>query len=494
MKSIAQNTTYNLIGYGVPILLAIFLLPEIISGLGKERFGLLSLVWIAIGYLSFFDFGLGRSLTKIIAEKLANNEDDQIPVIFWSALILMFAISFLFLLIFLFFFTSTAIDLLRVSENLKNESKLILIVVVLTLPVITTTTALRGFLEAYQRFDFVNVIRIILGVFTFLSPLLVLSIKNSLFWVVLILVAIRIIIWLIYILICLRLNRTLLNQITFSIIKIKPLLKFSMWISIANIIGPFLLYSDRFILGIQVSTVAITYYSTPYEMISKLLIIPSSLIAVLLPVFSAKFSRNSDTTKEIFITASKLIFIVIFPIVFIVILFSNELIYLWLGNDFALNSTFILQLLAVGILMNCLSLIPNIFFQGAGLPKIPTLINVFELPFYLTFMWLAISFWGTIGAALVYMTMAAVDAFLMYFFAHRIFKIVFPKVFIIYFTVVMPFLLLAFQAGSTFFKISFGGGFLVLFFVFSWKRYLTESEQIVFLNKFRINKLIRHKK
>ena len=36
-----------------------------------ERFGLLTVVWTAIGYFGLFDFGLGRALTQQVAGRLA---------------------------------------------------------------------------------------------------------------------------------------------------------------------------------------------------------------------------------------------------------------------------------------------------------------------------------------------------------------------------------------------------------------------------------------
>ena len=68
-RTVAKNTIYNLFGYGVPLIVAVVLIPPLIKGLGEERFGILNLAWVVIGYSSFFDFGIGRSLTKIIAEK-----------------------------------------------------------------------------------------------------------------------------------------------------------------------------------------------------------------------------------------------------------------------------------------------------------------------------------------------------------------------------------------------------------------------------------------
>ena len=66
-KSIVKNTFINLAGQGLPLLVGLFTIPLIIKGLGVERFGILTLAWMVIGYFSFFDLGLGRALTQIIA-------------------------------------------------------------------------------------------------------------------------------------------------------------------------------------------------------------------------------------------------------------------------------------------------------------------------------------------------------------------------------------------------------------------------------------------
>ena len=65
--------------------MALFTIPFLIKGLGEEKFGILSLAWVVIGYFSLFDFGIGRTLTKIVAEKIGLEEIDEIPGLFWTA-------------------------------------------------------------------------------------------------------------------------------------------------------------------------------------------------------------------------------------------------------------------------------------------------------------------------------------------------------------------------------------------------------------------------
>jgi O-antigen/teichoic acid export membrane protein len=63
-----RNTTWSCIGSAAPMLVAFVDLPRLIQGLGADRFGILTLAWMAIGYLSLSDFGLGRAITRLIAD------------------------------------------------------------------------------------------------------------------------------------------------------------------------------------------------------------------------------------------------------------------------------------------------------------------------------------------------------------------------------------------------------------------------------------------
>ena len=398
----------------------------------------------------------------------------------------MLALSFLAALV-LSFFVPTLVEVFNISNKMRNETINTFYILTVAIPIVSTTAGLRGVLEAYQRFDVVNIMRVFLGVFTFLGPLLVLFFLNSLFWIVLFLVFIRVIIWILYLTQCFRINDSIRKEIVFDFSSIKPVLKFSIWITIANIVGPLIIYSDRFLIGALVSAAAIAYYATPYEIVSKLLIIPSALSMVLFPVFSASFFSDPKTSKRIFLRGAKFIFIILYPIVFFLVMFSYEIIEIWINKDFAIKSSFTLQLLAIGILMNSISLIPNNFLQGIGKPKIPTLINLIELPIYLFVMWFSVHTAGIKGAAIAYLIMATLDAALMYLMANKYFTIKYKsKVSIFTLSLLLILLLFPFYINYLYLKIIFISLFILFFIVITWKYYLSSEEKYFLSSKFRI--------
>jgi O-antigen/teichoic acid export membrane protein len=56
-SALAANTAWNLLGALLPIPVIVLCLPPLIAALGVERFGVLGLAWMVLGYFGMFDFG-----------------------------------------------------------------------------------------------------------------------------------------------------------------------------------------------------------------------------------------------------------------------------------------------------------------------------------------------------------------------------------------------------------------------------------------------------
>lgn len=416
---IAKNTIFNLLGYGIPLIIAILIIPFLIKGLGNEKFGILSLSWVIIGYFSLFDFGIGKALTKIIAEKLGENKYEEIPIYFGTSFLLMLIISIVGTIVLLLLLPAIVYDYLKISQNLQNETLRAFYLLTFSIPIVTTTAGIRGVLEAYQAFRVISIIRIFLGVLTFLVPLICLFFTNNLISIVLALIFVRILVWILYFTQSLKVNNKLLAEFTLNIKLIKKIFRLSGWMTISNIIVPMIVYLDRFLIGTLISASAIAYYTTPYEIITKFLVVPGAITGVLFPTFSANYLSNPDFIAKLMKKAIKYIFLLLFPVILIIIFFANEGMALWLGKDFADESYIILQFLAAGVLFNSIAYIPFTFLEGIGCPDITAKIQLSELPIYIFFMWIAVQNFGINGAAIIWFIRMILDSLLLFFFAKR---------------------------------------------------------------------------
>ncbi len=422
-RLLARNTVWNLLGSGAPMVVAVFSIPILIRGLGKERFGALTLAWALIGYASLFDLGLGRALTQLVAKKLGAGEDREVPALVWTSLLLMLLVGVLGAAVVGLLSPWLVHRALNVPTVLQGETLQSFYLLGLSIPVVISTAGLRGLLEAHQRFGLINALRIPMGVFTFAGPLLVLPFSRSLVPVVGTLVAGRIVAWAAHLVLCLRVVPGLGCAIAWERSAVGPLLRFGGWMTVSNLVSALMVMIDRFLIGALVTMTAVAYYATPYEVVTKLWLIPGALVGVMFPAFSTSSVQDRNRTTVLFRRSLKCVLLVLFPMVLLLIVLARDGLTVWLGSEFAANSVHVVQWLAVGVFINSLALVPSALIQGVGRPDLTAKLQVFELPVYLTaLVWLTKEY-GIEGAAIAWTGRVALDALILFIMARRLLPI-----------------------------------------------------------------------
>ncbi|RJO61497.1 MAG: flippase [Dehalococcoidia bacterium] len=476
---LARNTLYNLIGQGAPLLVAIFSIPFLIKGLGTDRFGILTLAWMVIGYFSIFDLGLGRALTKLVAEKLGEGQEQEISALVWTALFLMLLLGLVAALVLSLLSPWLVRDALKIPEALQSETLHAFYLLALSVPVVISTAGLRGVLEAQQRFGLIAAVHIPGKVYTFVGPLLILPFSQSLFPVVFVLMVGSLIIWLVYLLLCLYVMPVLRHRIAIQRKILVPLLRFGSWMTVSNTISPLMVTMDRFLLGALISTAAVAYYATPYEMVTKLWVISGSVAGVLFPAFSFSFLKDRGRTAMLFSRGVKYVFLALFPITLFIVTLAREILGLWLGNEFAQNSTCVLQWLAIGVFINSLGQIAFALVHGAGRPDLTAKIHFIELPIYLLTFWLLVGSYGLIGAAIAWMVRVALDTLLLFAIAKRFLTISIATIWCMIFAIGGALFILAFASLPI--GLTMKGFFLlftlITFALFTWNYILDDMEK-----------------
>ena len=412
-KAIARNTFINIVGFALPLLLGIAIIPTLIKGMGVDRFGVLTLAWMVIGYFSLFDLGLGRALTQIIAIRLGRENEIELSGIVWTALIVMLIMGFIGAGISGLLTPFLVNNIFKMPDNLRPESLQSFYILSASIPIIILSSGFVGILSAHQRFDLINAVRIPLGSSNFIVPLLVLYFSTSIAHITFFLALSRLASCVALYWLCLRAMPMIRGKKRFFSEAIKPLLSFGGWMTVSNIIGPLMVYLDRFIIGAVISVTAVAYYATPFEIVTKLWIFSVALVATLFPTFAATKSNNSDFTIKVIKKSFAAIFILIFPIVLTIVTFSKEGLTFWLGKDFAKYSAPVMQWLATGVFINSLAQVIFALVQGRGRPDITAKIHLFELIFYFPILWWSIKQYGIVGAAVIWTMRATIDGILL---------------------------------------------------------------------------------
>jgi O-antigen/teichoic acid export membrane protein len=418
-RLLARNTVWNLIGNGAPLIVAVFSIPILIHGLGKDRFGVLTLAWALIGYASLFDIGLGRALTQLVAKKLGSGEDHEIPALVWTSLLLMLGLGVVGAAVIGAVSPWLVHHALKIPEGIQPEVLRAFYLLGLAVPAVIVAAGLRGLLEAHQRFDLITALRIPTGVFTFAGPLLALPFSKSLVPVVGVLVGGRFAGCLAHLLICFRVVPELRHRVAWHGPSAGPLLRFGGWMTVTNVVGPLMVTMDRFFIAGLISVTAVAYYATPYEVVSKLLLLPVAVTGVVFPAFSASFAQDRNRAALLFGRSVKYVFLALFPIILLIVALAQNGLTVWLGADFARHSTRVVQWLAVGVLANGLALVPFSFVQGIGRPDLTAKLHLLELPIYLGMLLWLIRVDGIEGAAIAWSARSVFDALALFVMGRR---------------------------------------------------------------------------
>lgn len=409
---IVRNTVFNLIGLGAPLVVAVFTIPVLIATLGVPGFGMLTLIWAVVSYFGLFDFGLGRTLTLQMVLAESQGEAERIGPMITTALTIMVVLG-VAVGAALALFAEPGVNLLA---NVPDHQQAVDAVRAMAwaLPMITLTSGLRGVLEARHAFGAVNLIRLPMGIFTFLGPMIVVLIEPRLDWIAWTLVGGRWVaagahLWVVF--------KVLPNQVgpfRFRTAEIRPLLSIGGWLTISNIISPLMGYADRFIIAGLVSAAAVAYYATPYEIVTKLWLVPGALTAVLFPALAAKIGASASSAASLVRQSTSLIALILLPVCGFLTIFATEVLTLWLDAEFARNSALLLQVFSLGVLINSTAQIPFTVIQSAGKPKWTAMIHVAEAPPFLLLLWWATAHFGVTGAVFAWFVRIAMDAALMF--------------------------------------------------------------------------------
>jgi len=399
---------------------AFLAIPPLIRGIGLDRFGILTLGWVVVGYFSLFDLGLGRALTKMVADKVASGQGHSLHAVIWSAALLAFLLGTLAAGVMALTSPWIVGHIFTVPDILKHETTDALYLLAVSVPVVTVTSGFRGVLEALQRFDVVNRIRIPMAISVFVGPLLVLPFSRSLVWVFAVLVAGRLVSLLAYLCGVLFILPELRHDIAFQLSELKAAFRFGGWITASNLIVPILAYVDRFVIGAALSLSAVAFYTTPFEAVTKLQAIPGAMAGVMFPAFATSYIQDADRTGVLMQRGVKYVFLLMFPAALILIAFAPEGLELWVGASFARNSSMVLRWLAAGVFVNCLAQIPLALVQGTGYPDRIAKLQAIELPIYLSAIWWATKHYGLNGAAVAWSARVTIDAIVIFLFAYQL--------------------------------------------------------------------------
>lgn len=410
-STLLRNTVLNIIGQTLPLIIGLLTARGTLNRLGLERYAVLNLSWTAVGYFGLLDFGVGRAVTYGVAQRLAVG-DRRVGDIVWPSFRLSLLLGTIGAVILIFSSSWIAAAVGHTIEaDLSQELKTTLILLALSLPAVVATSILRGTLEAQQRFDLINLVRLPQASLMFLGPWLISMFAANLVPIAAFLLIIRIAGTLLFLYFVKRDDESSIWE-KGDIREVEALLRYGAWVTVGAIAAPLLVNVDRFLIGGVISLAAVTYYTSAHDLMSRTWLVASSIMSVYFPAFTENSRKEISGRRSIYDEAVRMMTALSLPLCLILVAFSSEVLRLWLGDTVAEHSANALRILGYGGFVAALALVPNMLLQATGKPRTVALIQLMELPVYIFIFFRLTGSYGIEGAAIAWVIRVVIETLL----------------------------------------------------------------------------------
>lgn len=403
--SIGRNFAYNLLGTALPIVVALVSVPFYIHLIGLERYGVVGIALMLMGYMGFIDFGLGRSTLQAVA-KYRDRGNPVISRIIFSASLVNVVLGCLgglaIYLVSSFYFS----HYLTVTTDLRVEMMAAIPLIAITFPMIIMTNLFSFTLQATGRFVDFNACQVFnsvsMQVFPILAALLVSPHLEVVFIGVLVARVLSLGIT------ASRCHVHILRDqpFRFSRIRARQLLRFGGWVSLAGIGGGFLVITDRLMIGSAMGAAAAGIYNIPMQLASRLAIVPGALVDALFPHVA---QSRMEAARQIWAGAVCAILAVMTPICAGLVLVLEPLLTIWVGERIAIEAALPGRILILAFWGNSLALVPHTGLQATGRPNRVVYAQLFEIIIYFPALYFGLKYAGLTGAALAFALRCNID-------------------------------------------------------------------------------------
>lgn len=402
--SIRRHTTYNVVGALVPIMVSLVTVPLYLETVGLDRYGVLNLCWLLVGYFVLFDFGLGRATAQQIARLHDANPDTRSRA-FWTGITLSVGLAVLAAaaalpLIIL------AVGTLKLDALVRTETQAAIPLLVLAVPIAVLQSVLRGALEGRRRFFATNAITSSGAVATGILPLV-----GAMLWgpalplLIAISLAVRLLVLAAFMIAAVRRVPVRAYAVPDRAGMVR-MVRFGAWLTVTNIVSPLMSFVDRFLIGAMIGSAAVGLYVIPFNLVAQLGIVPAALAAALYPQLAA---AETDAARSI--SRSKLDFLsfVMTPFTLIALFLVGPFLQLWIGSTAAAEATPVALVLLFGFWVNSLAQLPYSRLQAAGRTDVIAKIHLAECVPYVAALWLGMKHFGIVGAAMAWSVRCTAD-------------------------------------------------------------------------------------
>jgi len=342
---ILRNICSNWASYAVTAIVGFLLSPFIVHALGTTGYGLWTLVLSLTGYFGLLDLGIRSSVGRFVARYVALKDEEKTNRVVSTAFCILLSGGLLALLttavVAKFFF-----HFLHVDAQFQSTGKIALLITGATIAFALPLGVFSSILVALERFDILSGVTIIGEVIRAVLVVIFLKLGFGLLAIALIALFISSAEYLAMAAFAtkqyrpLRIRLKLVDRDTF-----RELLGFGIYRFIWIVANQLIFYSDSVVIGIFLSTGAITYYAIAGSLINYGRNIASLVTDTFYPA-ATRLDAKQDLPglRDLLVLGTRISLLVSLPLCLGFVFLGKQFITLWMGSEYSISAIYLIVL------------------------------------------------------------------------------------------------------------------------------------------------------
>ena len=365
-----RNSLWNLCGLALPAVVALATVPLLISGLGLEGFGIVALIGSVIGYFGVLDINLSAGSIKYLAQYHAQHEEERFAETFWFGWIFYGVLGITGAVILYFSAEFLSNYFFKISPALHAETALAFQIAALGFMISQAQNYLMVVPQALQRYDTSAKAEAFFGVITNILSAVVALTDGGIVGVI----AVRVMLatthtaWLIWV----------IHKLGVSLKPCWPrreirklMTGFSAYAYLSRLAVMMHTHGDKLIIGTLAGPVALSFYTVPAQLASRILGLTYRLSSVIFPRVSALAATGQQSQlRLLYLDTTRLLTYLNLMVLGVIALTGEEFLRRWVGEEFVATGYPVLVLITIGLLVDSLTNIPSLVNDGLGHPRV----------------------------------------------------------------------------------------------------------------------------
>jgi len=343
-----KNIGSNWFGLATNLIVGFFLSPFILHRLGDDVFGLWVLVFSLTGYYGLFDFGIRSSIVRYVAQFAAKSEEDRLVRFVNTSLCTYGGIGLLLLLLTVIGSANVSL-LFRIPSALHASATELFLIVGAAVSCSFPLSVFAGVLEGLQKFSWLSLTQVACNLLRALLVVYALTHGGGLLTIAMITMGLNLLAYMVYAVVVHRLIFMRYGLQYVSRESLRQMVSFGSVTFVILVAAQLRFYTDATVIGIFISSAAITYFSVGSKLVSYSGNITQSMSQIFTPMASQfHASGDMERLRRIFVLGNRACALVVFPVCASLIIVGKSLIEVWVGAKYVATGYLVLVTLLVG--------------------------------------------------------------------------------------------------------------------------------------------------